>query len=559
MKKIIYIIVAVLTLQFYSCNEVENLKEVPLDFYSPGNAFLSPEDVNASLVYLYARLRGLWTASAITGDVYFDTDIVATGYTHIGFGDYQVLLKPTSSAPLNRWTELYRIIYDANVVLGRVEGVPYKDANLKKTNLGEALFFRAYAYRCLAHFFGGVPIILEELTGPRTDFVRATLNDVYEQCRKDLEAAIAILPQIDKVADGRISKEAANHLITEIYICQKKWDLAIASASAVINNPNMSLMNARFGSSTKETGDVYYDLFEPNNQNRKSGNKEAILVLQMEFNQPGGYGNYSSGGTFTFERHFTPSYWSIKDPSGVAGFIGPTSKNGGRGIGWFATAVYYQKYIWTSDFNNDIRNAPHNLQRDYLFDNPQSKFFGTKVSEAFKNYAKPTYPAFVDTTAYFFAYPTKLSTHGKHPSDQVQDATTGLLIPGRSGGTYLDQYLMRLAETYLLRAEAYLGKGQKDLAAADINTIRTRAKANPITADKVTIDYILDERARELSFEEPRRLTLSRLGVLYDRVKKYGRFSATTIQPYHALYPIPFSEIERNTGAVLTQNPGYTN
>jgi hypothetical protein len=76
-------------------------------------------------------------------------------------------------------------------------------------------------------------------------------------------------------------------------------------------------------------------------------------------------------------------------------------------------------------------------------------------------------------------------------------------------------------------------------------------------------DIILDERIRELGVEEKRRLTLNRLELLYDRTNRYcdGRPDVTThgvdVQPFHNLFPIPFTEIERNTGAELTQNPGY--
>jgi hypothetical protein len=72
------------------------------------------------------------------------------------------------------------------------------------------------------------------------------------------------------------------------------------------------------------------------------------------------------------------------------------------------------------------------------------------------------------------------------------------------------------------------------------------------------MDYILDERMRELGIEEKRRLTLQRLGLLYDRVTRFNPYY-DQIQEFYNLWPIPFSEIERNTGAVLEQNPGYEN
>ncbi|WP_345673078.1 RagB/SusD family nutrient uptake outer membrane protein, partial [Streptomyces phyllanthi] len=126
-----------------------------------------------------------------------------------------------------------------------------------------------------------------------------------------------------------------------------------------------------------------------------------------------------------------------------------------------------------------------------------------------------------------------------------------------AGALYRDQYLLRLPETYLLRAEAYLGKGDQVDAAADINVVRNRSKATPVAPGKVTIDYILDERARELVYEEPRRVTLHRVGKLVERVRKYNTLNKDEIKDYHGLWPIPFSEIEANKDVQMVQNPGY--
>jgi hypothetical protein len=117
---------------------------------------------------------------------------------------------------------------------------------------------------------------------------------------------------------------------------------------------------------------------------------------------------------------------------------------------------------------------------------------------------------------------------------------------------------MRLPETYLLRAEAYLGKGDKVNAAADVNVIRARAKAPLATATEMSIDYVLDERVRELYGEEYRMLTLMRLGLVFDRVKKYGEVNQrNSVAAHNNLLPIPQGEIDKNIGAKLTQNPGY--
>ena len=116
---------------------------------------------------------------------------------------------------------------------------------------------------------------------------------------------------------------------------------------------------------------------------------------------------------------------------------------------------------------------------------------------------------------------------------------------------------MRLAETYLLRSEAYIHKGSLQNAATDINVVRARANAKPVAASDVTLAYLLDERARELTIEEPRRRTLVRLGLLYQRATIHNWDAKATMKPYHELWPIPQKAIDANRGALLDQNPGY--
>src|SRR5665213_3518580 len=115
---------------------------------------------------------------------------------------------------------------------------------------------------------------------------------------------------------------------------------------------------------------------------------------------------------------------------------------------------------------------------------------------------------------------------------------------------------MRLGETYLLRAEAQFKQGKLSDAATSLNIVRARANAAPITASDVTMDFILDERARELVAEENRRMTLMRTGTLVTRVVNRGE-GITGLTEKNLLLPIPLSEIQINKDAVLEQNPGY--
>lgn len=206
-----------------------------------------------------------------------------------------------------------------------------------------------------------------------------------------------------------------------------------------------------------------------------------------------------------------------------------------------------------------MRNSEYNFVRDVSFNNPASVWYGQKISAYPHIFRKVNN----DTLRTWYPYQSKVTTPGQHPAELFVDANLKTLNASAAGTTYSDQYFIRLAETYLLRAEAHLGNGDKTSAAADINVVRERAKAKPITPEMVDIQFILDERMRELGVEEKRRLTLNRLGLLYDRVSRYAEGNPVSakfgldVAPHHNLFPIPFSEIESNTGAEIEQNPGY--
>ncbi|PTQ94179.1 SusD-like starch-binding protein associating with outer membrane [Mucilaginibacter yixingensis] len=140
----------------------------------------------------------------------------------------------------------------------------------------------------------------------------------------------------------------------------------------------------------------------------------------------------------------------------------------------------------------------------------------------------------------FYAYQSKCTTPGGHPSNLIMNASTGLL-KSTAGATYLDQYMFRLAETYLICAEAYMDLNNLNSVAADINTVRARSNASAVVASAINMDYILDERMRELGVEEKRALTLMRLGLLYDRVKRFNTYYNDINQKFN-LWRIPVSE-----------------
>lgn len=539
----------------FSCNEKELLKEDPLDFFSIDNSYNSLNDFETALTGLYARVREInfGGGDVNTNMAYFlATDIAknARGNTD-HFGDYSVWLVPTNSMVKHHWVEWYKVISDANTIISRL-----KDSNLpdeqKKLVGAEAKFFRAFAYRYLVYIYGGVPLVLNEISSPKTDFVRASKDDVLTQMIKDLKYAATDLPTINKVEDGKVSNLVALHYLAETYISLHQYDSAIAAVTRVIDDPNTSLMTKRFGTRADEPGDVYWDLFRRENQNRSSGNREALWVIQMEVDIPGGFIQSSGGGNNQLERYADPVAWlTFLDPDGNSGVTGEPYSNynsGGRGVSFMMNTNYFLETIWKDD-PGDIRNSSFNIVRDFKYNNPDSRWYDSSSVK----YPSPTWEK---QHWRWYPYPTKTTTPGNHPDALYKDKSK-LILKSSAGTTYRDMYILRLAATYLLRAEAYFDKGDKINAARDINVVRKRSHAVPVNPEDVTPDYILDERARELTYEEPRRITLSRTGTLVERVRKYNSLNADDIQDYNNIWPIPFSEIEANKDAAIKQNPGY--
>ncbi|MFA6082840.1 RagB/SusD family nutrient uptake outer membrane protein [Mucilaginibacter sp.] len=554
MKKIFFqTILLLILISTFSCKK-SFLDEKPLDFLSGSNAYATYADFNiaANDLYRVVRVEFYTRDENFPFDYMYGCDIVYDGQPATARHTPMIsAYGPTGSIPGTHWSAFYKIISEANAIISRAPTSTMTDAE-KMLVIAKARFFRGFAYRSLAYLFGGVPLIVEEVTSPKTDFTRATKEAVYAQSIDDLKFAVANLPSINTVLDGEINSQVAGHVLAEVYLAAGQYQNAVDAATKVITDPNVHLMTSRFGAKANvATGNVYWDLFQPGNQNRKTGgNFEGLWVIQLETDVPGGSAaSTGMAGNYLLERHCGPNLSLITSPNPNP-FLWPMNDlTGGRGIGWAISTKHFSDEIWASDFNNDIRNANINFVRNFTATNPASSSYG-KVISTQAPIAGLTVPS-----RQFYAYQAKCTTPGGHPLGLIANATNGLL-KSTAGGTYLDQYMVRLAETYFIRAEAYMKLDNFAAAAADINIVRARSNAKPVAPASINIDYILDERLRELGYEEKRRLTLMRLGLWYDRVKRYNPYYSDAL-PLYNLWPIPQSEIERNNTGELTQNPGY--
>lgn len=533
--------VALLTL-LQSCSD-DFLDEVPLSDYSTVGVLTSEEGFEAYMTALHKAARD--EMAARDGARYFyimsaGTDIADFGNNATHSTNYSNLLTPAVTHVEWVWNWAYQdMLLISNNIITYANDPELADIwsseEKKNAAIAEAMFFRAYTHNMLANLYGGVPIVNTIYAAPKLDFERNTREEVLEAAREDLEFASQWLPTTVE-QEGRIVKAAADHLLTEVYISLGMYNEAVSSANDVISSGLYRLMSERFGSEADEPGDPFSDLFRDGNQNRSSGNMESIYVWQFEDMTLGGQGGSNANNRL---RNWGPWYERLRDPNGESGMVVVDSL--GRGTGQVRPTPYFLYDIWESDWDSDMRNSAHNIRRELRYTNPSSDYFGQVVEP------KTTE---VDTMQNIYPYPRKI---------EGDIGTLTHTSTSWTGRTYQDFMVYRLAETYLLRAEAYYRMNELGLAAEDINEVRERANASPIQASDVTENLLLDERARELITEEPRRRTLVRMGRLVDRVRQYNirEITRNSIQEHNRWWPIPQSAIDANLGADLEQTSGY--
>jgi hypothetical protein len=566
-----YLVIALTGALLASCIVDTELQEIPKDFASPENSFVDKAGFESALADIYRVVRN---------DLYLVTDNISnfellgvdadfTGSksqydTYNEYWNWNTLNRDNGSAR-NWWNRFYNWIFKANVIIDRSENPSVKWASEEEKNqiVGEARFLRAFAYHFLANLYGGVPLVVNETTAPKFDYTRATQQEVYRQCKTDLDFAVQWMKTVDQQPGGRAPRAAAYHLLSEIEISLGNYQDAVRAAGTVIDDPNFYLMTERFGVRKDFTftgydyqgpqepwGDVCWDLYQEGNMNWSEGNHEAIWNIEMDVKILGGGNTTQWGGNFGLERHWSTSWWNLSDKNGVGAWLKDTLS--GRPVGSQRCSDYAVYTIWEfkDDGGNDIRNSKHNIRREYYWVNPNSEFYGQPITP--ETMGDPS--AYIAATTPMFMKGTTAVHYGLYVDDvsgEKQD----------QGRIFKDWYIMRMPETYLLRAEAYLRAGDLQKAADDINVIRRRAQCRAmVTASDVTLDLILDERARELYMEEFRLSTLMRTEKLVEYLMKYNRAVVDRgyqLPAYKNKFPIPQAEIEANKGAVLEQNPGY--
>lgn len=445
------------------------------------------------------------------------------------FNLWKAVNNPAFSTYRRSFAWLYETINAANTIIDRAElpGINWTDAQ-KNQILAETRFIRGWCYRHLTYMWGDVPLTLHESSGTniKTDWDRTPVAEVRQAMEADWLFSEQYLPDVSPVT-GKVIKGVAQHYLAELYLAINNPLKAKTYAEKVIQNPAYKLITQRYGVNATKPGTPFTDMFIPGNANRANGNTEALWVMQDELNVIGGE------GSTILRRYWVNRYYSIivggKNPVMV------TEDNGGRGIGRFSPTKWAMS-IYTA---GDHRGGDFAWKYYYLVNNPAGIPTGMNLGDTIK----------INRTVN-----EKLS-NPLWPSTRKWDYANPLDINGTTN--YNDIILLRLAESYLLLAEAKFKLNDLQGAADAINVLRARANATPVAPASVNLDYILDERSRELFAEEERRYTLLRTGTWLSRTMLRNVIAGPNVAVRDTLLPIPQDVIDANITKPLRQNPGY--
>lgn len=546
-------LLVVFLLSVTSCQdflEEENRSNIESDQY-----YATVEGYDKLVNSAYSTLRNVYSEPWV---FMAGTDIFVEGRSTQpkGISEYRELT-PEEAPVENFYRNAYAAIQVCNTALY------FNDKTAANTNLvvrkGEVQFLRAYYYFLLVQNFGGVALVTERFTEPVGQFQRNSAEEVYAFIIKEMNEALGQV-QDTPSEFGRVSKRAVQHYLAKVHLTRgyetfgsrEDFVQAASLADAAIKGQALTLS--------------FENLFYPGNER----NAEILFSIQYD---PGSIQNPQTGGN-------NQNYW-----------FGPYMGGQGAAQGYPNRAYRLVPTMYFFDlFNqNDSRfDATFMLEfytryYDYYDKSSERNNLNVRFYYAPKWASSPA-----DIAAWRAANPTRRNGTQVIPYSPVWEATNSTALDnatpafkkfddprsafGENSSTR-DIYLARLGETYLIAAEAYFKLGNNATAAQRINEVRRRA-AKPgaqtlmaITPADVTINFILDERARELAGEYHRWFDLKRTGTLVERTRLYNRdirnWFNRGINPFEGtggalkvLRPIPSRALLLNEGE-FEQNPGY--
>jgi hypothetical protein len=557
------------------------------------------------------------------------------------FNKYLSSLNPQQDVINKFWNNNFKGITRANTALMYLPDVPDMTADQKTQRTAELKFLRAYYYFDLVQHYGALPLITAgNVTTVETSFQRSPVSDVYKQIVSDLKAAYAVLPDVYQQADrGRATKWSASHLLAKVYLTRisaeasvrggKTTDLDSAAfySEAVINSGKFAL-EANFANvfeqnNQKTTKEIIWDveytkdaLFSGAGSSTSDGGNQLHLYWVTQYDvKPGMIRDMPNGRPFKRMRPnplMINNLWDRKADSRIYKTFKWTfyCNNPGTATKWAKEYYYINPATNAEDKTDVIYTTPAALIGKPKFKAGDTAIYiSSKYYGALSNYSS-TNPK--QTLLDKAKYRQMLIDIAKAPYLYIPvDKYDTNLFPNML--KWLDNqrpdinfqagsrnfHRMRLAETYLIAAEAYGRKGDFVNALKYINVVRKRAayaegEAKPLETYRIDggtnnttstandmvateamvkspklpsgagfdpfVDWMLEERGRELYGELNRWEDLARTGTLVARTKLYNPDAVANIKDYHKLRPIPGTYIDRLLPKLpvdQVQNPGY--
>lgn len=545
MTKILKLIILATVVLFYSaCDNV--LDENPVSLTTADSYYSTPKGIEDGLKAAYTPLRSFYGQEqgfylTVTG-----TDIFTYGVGGVGskpyINDYSANFLGTDPFVTGVWEVFYVGINQCNAIIGRAPKTEGISDAVRNRVIGEARFLRALFYFHLVQQYGDVHFTLEETVGVETTAQRIPVQTIYnEGIIPDLQFAVDNLPPTTSDY-GRATKPAAQALFARVQLTIGNWQEAEQLAQKVINDYSFQLVKP------------YINLWDINNIR----NPEIIWAVQFTADPlTNGRGNMG-------HLYFTPDYARcpamVRDLANGRNFVRfmPTNhllklydqKIDSRWNGSFKTVWIANKSTKINNKNVVPGDTAMKMVTYPVADNIQStvpywlidfndKWVGSVSDKEIGGLDRRLYPNLL-----------------KHldPLRSSVNATDGRR----------DFPVIRLAEMYLIAGEAAWRLNKPDVSAAYFNVLRTRAAISgqeaqmQILPANINLDFILDERARELVGEMHRWYDLKRAGKLLERVKLYNLDGASNIKEMHLVRPIPQTQIDRLTNpGDFPQNNGY--
>jgi hypothetical protein len=582
-----------LIILFTGCTDV--LEEQPRTILTPG-FFETGKGLQAGLTAAYAHFRRYYASEGGMNMTVYGTDEYsqAQQVNNPPFAIYSGIT-PEQGNLNDAWNNAYPAINTCNGIIEIGPGATDLLEEEKKQLIAEAKFIRANWYFILVRTFGGVTLDLGSgrlafNTTPTNDLTRATEDDVYEAIIQDLEDAVADLPDGRPADAGHAWKASALHLLAKAYLARGWKNNSSTDFQAAYTNA-MDLINNRpqYGVALEAN---YADVHNEDN----AWGDEVLWTIewngQDQYNNVTNHGDQNNNGSNFYFREFyvqdvpgmirdvqngrpwirySPTPWMID--VAFADKVNDERYDGSFQTVWYANAETANLAIGdTAQWH-----APLHFEQTFASAAEAQGWAATKpYVVSFPNYGTAT--AYLGLGRNYqnkhFPSLSKFNRVARPVAGTEEDPNIASTKPF---------IVYRFAETYLVAAEAALKLGQDQDAVDLINVVRGRAGALPIAiadldgAHGDEIDFILDERTRELAGEQMRWFDLKRTGKLISRVSSDASVgtgapavfnrqynggapvagqSAPTPQSFHLLRPIPQQSIDAVTGD-YGQNPGY--